>query len=112
MKLHFGVVDIPYAHNPKGTSTGDVAGYLENKYHVMENFFQYKQQSIAGSLEQAAQHALENLVIGGPVSSQPFAEGTSQIETQFKQFITSGEIERIGYPGVPTQAALDRRSSR
>jgi len=37
MKLHLGVHDHPYV-GKSGVTTGDVAEWLEGKYHVMEVF--------------------------------------------------------------------------
>jgi hypothetical protein len=119
--LHFGVIDLPYSFKapliargkkrgkrPSGAqTTGDVAGYLENKYHVMEHFFQLHQQEIAYDLEKSLSGALDNLLMGAPPNSNPFASATDAIENRFKKFLDSREIERQGYPGIPTQAALD-----
>lgn len=120
MILHFGVAEIPYAHQgSKGgkvssgeQTTGFVAEILEGKYHVMEQFFQNNQEKIAGALENGAAGALETLIAGGPVQSNPFAEATSSIEHSFKDWLARGEIERLGYPGLPTQAAIKGRSLR
>ena len=52
--------------------------------------------------------ALDMLDSDAPAESiNPFATASADIEASFKQFLDSQEIERIGYPGVPTQAALD-----
>jgi hypothetical protein len=118
--LHFGVIDLPYSFRapiiargkkrgkrPSGAqTTGDVAGYLENKYHIMEHFYQVRQKQIVGDLEKSLQGALENLLLGAPVTSAPFAEAASSIEDRFKKFLGNREIEKLGYPGIPTKAAL------
>lgn len=124
MILHLGVADIPYAHElapdvgkrdkvPGGTqTTGDVATWLEDKYRVMEVFFQEHGGDVAKSLEGSLAGALESLLMGAPASLDGFGEATSEIEAAFKTFLLSGEIERLGIPGVPTQAAIERRSAR
>jgi len=89
-----------------------VAGFLENKYHVMRNFFEVKKELIAKDLENGLKDSLEALLTGAPPPTNAFASGASRIEDRFKQFLSRSEIERIGYPGVPTQAALAGISSR
>lgn len=125
MKLHLGVIDIPYAKVPaeykafrskSGTpgseTTGDVAEWLENKYHVMEVFFESKHEAIAKSIEVSVHGAIENMMLGSPHIGSPLEQAASSITTEFKQFLSSREIEAIGIPGVPTQAALDGVSHR
>jgi hypothetical protein len=114
--LHLGVVEVPYAQAPNPrqrrpkagtTTTGDVATFLENKYHPMEVFFEEKAASvIAPLLEKSVAGAIENLLLGAPPSNDPFGSATSKIEDAFKQFIATREIETVGIAGVPTQAAL------
>lgn len=123
MILHLGVVDMPYAYEQQqlgkngqvlkrkkkkllSTTTGDVAEFLEAKYHVMEIFFEENQQEIASALEEGMAGAIESLVMGAPATLDPFGAGTSAIETRFKNFLLTGQIEKVGYPGIPTQAAL------
>lgn len=113
--LHLGVLDIPYAQAPKGKrsrrpgteTTGDVAEWLENKYHVMEIFFEQKAESlIVPELEKSITGAIVNLFAGAPPTADPFGGATAKIEDAFKQFLSTKEMEKLGYPGVPTQAAL------
>lgn len=117
--LHLGVIDIPYANAPKknrrrsgspGTqTTGDVAGWLEDRYHVMEVFFEEKKDLIAEDLEGSLQGALESVLMGaGNIGNlDPVGTAMTDIEDRFKTFLSSQEIEKIGIAGVPTQAALD-----
>ena len=116
--LHFGVNDLPYSQAPKrfrgkgkvasGTqTTGDVAGWLEDRYHVMEIFGELHIGDIAKSLESSVAGALESLMAGGPSTLNAFGSATSEIEDQFKQFLSNKEMDALGYPGVPTQAALE-----
>jgi len=53
-------------------------------------------ESMAGSLE---------TLMMGQVPRDPMLGAMSAIEKLFKNFILSGEMEKLGYPGVPTQAA-------
>jgi hypothetical protein len=111
--LHLGVVDQPYVQRGSGrgkrkastVSTGDVAEWLENRYHILENFVQMHEADIAADLEASMSGALENLLLGGPIGDF-LGSATSKIEDRMKQFLSLSEMETIGYPGVPTQAAL------
>jgi len=127
--LHLGVIDIPYVKPPiqkkvakakrgksnkpvkqstgSGTqSTGDVAGWLEKKYGVMQTFVDMQMPAIAAELENALAGALENMMMGAPPTGNPFASAESNITQMFKTFLAEGEIEHAGIPGVPTAAAL------
>lgn len=106
MTLHLGVVDVPYA-DKSGTSTGDVAGYLETKYHVMEHFYELNDEKIAAKLADSLAGQLENLLAGAPTEGvQPYAEAESAIDAEFRQFLALDVLASYGYPGIPTKAAL------
>jgi hypothetical protein len=127
--LHLGVVDIPYvqyepqraqAKRAKGSkkapkqktaagtqTTGDVAEWLENKYHVMEVFFQLHEKDIAETFENALAGALENIALGAPNTVDALASATSNVEDLFKKFLSLKEMDALGVAGVPTQASLD-----
>lgn len=114
--LHLGVDDLPYTY-PKGgknraVSTGDVAGWLEEKYHVIEIFAQEHQQDMADDLAHGMAGALESAMMGAPLSMDAYAAGTSRIEERMKDFISHGEMDKLGYPGVPTKAARDRAAGK
>ena len=115
MLLHLGVLDVPYNQVPSkrqrkaraGTvTTGDVAGWLENRYHIMEIYFEQHKEDVAKSLENSIAGALESFLMGAPVTLDALGPATSEIEDGFKQFLAQGEMEKIGFPGVPTAAAL------
>jgi hypothetical protein len=82
-----------------------VAEYLEESYHVMEHFFELHKEEIGKALADDMAATLETIVMGGSTKFE-LGEATSQIEDLFKKMISDGELERLGYPGVPTQAAL------
>lgn len=122
--LHLGVVDVPHGAPSRGVratlgrgksklkgtttlTTGDLADILEARYHPMEIFFQVKQKRIAKELESGLAGALESMLTGGPATLDPFGSATSAIQNMFQDFLTNRELERLGYPGVPTRAALD-----
>ena len=136
MILHLGVYDIPYVDDSKpkpkkarkgkhrigphpahaakykGITTGEVAQILEDKYHVMEVFYHQHEQDVASDLEKSLSGTLESLLLGAPSTIDPFGTATSEIEDRFKQFLSTKEMETLGYPGVPTLAALEGVSHR
>ena len=118
--LHLGVIDVPYVQAPPkpgrgrrrkvtaGTvTTGDVATWLENKYHVMEIYVEtHLDDQIVPAIEDSLQGALENVLMGAPLTVDPFGAAAAAVEDGFKKFLSASEIETLGYPGIPTQAAL------
>lgn len=112
LTLHLGVSELPYPDDRDGTTTGDVAEFLERKYHVMEVFYNEHEQDVADALAEGMKDVLEAVIMGASPPADPFLAGTSEIEHLFQRFIESGEMETLGYPGVPTQAALEGRSLR
>ena len=125
--LVFGVIDVPYENegakpkkaprrgkgskNPAPTTTVDVATILEDKYGVMQAFYDSRKDDITQHMISSAEGALETLFMGGPVDN-PFAEAGQGIQADFRNFLMTAEIETMGIPGVPTKAAQDRRSLR
>lgn len=132
--LHLGVVDLLYVEGetkpkqrarvkknrkaPKperehnNATTGDVAEILEDKYHVMEIFWQLHGQEGADALTEGLVGQMENVLSGAPLTGDPFGEAESTIDHLFKKFLSEGEMDKLGYPGVPTQAALKGVSHR
>lgn len=114
--LHLGVADVPYSDAPQpdkssktatpNETTGDVAERLEDKYHIMQIFYEQHKADIAKALEGSLAGALENLLMGGPSNVAAFGAATSQIETLFKKFLTDKEMDSLGFPGIPTKASL------
>ncbi|KWN80866.1 hypothetical protein WM24_23825 [Burkholderia ubonensis] len=80
---------------------------MEDKYHILQTFADAKMSKIAKSLENAMAGELENLMMGGKSGANPFRSGESAITSMMKDFVASQEVERMGIPGVPTQAAKD-----
>lgn len=130
MKLHFGVIEQPYqdpniartyhaamkkalgeGYGPVET-TGDVAELLEAKYHPMEHFFQIHGQHVADAMADAMAGSLESVLMGAPKTHDPFGTAMSRTEERFKAMLSNKELETLGYPGVPTKAALQGRSKR
>lgn len=121
MKLHLGVADVPYSSAPRAPgskavtgseTTGDVAGWLETKYEVMGTFWDQHGVDAGEKLVESLQGAVESLMMGAPPTQDPYGTGTQEIEDMFRRFLSEAEMEKLGVQGVPTQAALDRRSAR
>jgi hypothetical protein len=110
--LHLGVVDVPYAHSRRGVSTGDVATWLENRYHVFEHYWNLHQHDIAKHIETSLAGTITSLLAGAPPSIDPFGSAVSHIEDGFKQMLSTKELDRLGYPGIPTLAAQEGVSHR
>lgn len=131
--LHLGVIEQPYtsydggrraarpSRRKKGeappakakrtVTTAQVARWLEDRYHVMEVFYEVD-GGVQAALEASVQDAMENVLMGAPVAANPFLEATSEIQKRFKQFISNRTMETLGIPGVPTRAALMGANSR
>jgi hypothetical protein len=128
IKIHLGVIDIPYQkissnkvpQAKKGKlnkpikvatgeqSTGDVAQWLEKKYDVMQGFVDLHIKDIAQMMTDSVQGSIESLMQGGSPRSNPFGSATAKIEKMFKfQYLDKEEITQTGATGVPTQAALN-----
>jgi hypothetical protein len=130
--LNFGVIDIPYVNDASKTvervrkgkrrtgsrwrrsdliggdvsTTGDVAEILEAKYHIMAIYAQESMDTvIKPAVENALAGAIETMMMGGP-KDVSYAGAASTIEASFKQFLSTGGMDKLGYPGVPTAAAL------
>lgn len=134
--LHLGVIDIPYSDKQAATvvqhweamkrgkpltksaarasvTTGDVAQFLEDRYHVMEVFYEEHQAYILAMVEMSVKAAIERLrKTNQPETIDPFGAAISEIENRFKRFLSLGYVENVGIPGVPTKAALKGVSHR
>jgi hypothetical protein len=93
------------------TTTVDVAKLLEKKYGLFTAFYEDNEQHIADALAHGMSGALEDLFAGAPLRD-PFAEINEELTAGFKQWLAQGEVESLGIHGVPTQAAMERRSGR
>lgn len=133
--LHLGVIDQAYADPPepprrqpkahKGKqrprkpaktsnglkTTGEVAQSLEKRYDVMAGFMLLHGQDVADALGESVRDALETVMMGGPVSSDPLSQATEDIGELFREFIDREELAQLE-EGIPTQAALRGVSHR
>jgi hypothetical protein len=132
MKITFGVIDIPYSADASpaktakqvqsekrnamraalgvpevNNTTAEVGQMLEDKYHIMEHFWQAKGNAIVGEMEPALQVAFEDILSGGTPQSLDtvFLQVTGNVFTMFQNFIDLKEMDSLGYTGIPTMAA-------
>ena len=89
MILHLGVVDAAYAED--GETTGEVAQYLEDKFGVMQTFFDMNSGYIADRIENSLAGSIETLVMKGSPQEDIFASGMSDVEHRFREYITMQE---------------------
>jgi hypothetical protein len=85
-------------------TTYDVAQWLETRYHIMQTFYNVNESAIAKSIEESLGGALESLMGGHTVD--PWGSATQQINSDFRDFISSKKVESVGIMNVPTFAAL------
>jgi hypothetical protein len=130
--LHLGVIEQGYRTPSLGYSgktgrpgkkrkaqiaartTGEVAEILERRYHVMEVFYEAHADEIMEKIAEGYAAATETMMMnpGAPTPVDISMVATSKLKTEFVDFLDSGEMERMGIPGVPTQAALHGVSHR
>lgn len=124
--ITFGVNDIPYSHSdntgtvkkgktkgaPRTSTTGEVAEILEEKYHIMETFWNLHDGEIIEDYSEAIVGAFEGLLQGSPVSPNALASGNAEVEARFRKFLSEREMDALGIPGVPTKASLQGVSHR
>ncbi|ECI5140561.1 hypothetical protein DT214_03015 [Salmonella enterica subsp. salamae] len=106
--FHLGVIDIPY--EDENTTTGDVAEYLEEKYQIMQTFFDRYGNDIADLMSKDLAANLENMLAGAPLPADPFEESMLQVHHLFVAFLDNEEMN--GTEGVPTARALEGISKR
>ena len=105
--LHLGVVDVGYTDGDGTTTTGEVSGYLEDRYHIMRIFAEQEDDFIRKQLVDAVAGAIESIAQGRPVAGLNTSLGTKldtrslfgasinqRIEERFRDALDSGELHR------------------
>ncbi|MFA9204831.1 MAG: hypothetical protein ACEQSH_00085 [Bacteroidia bacterium] len=87
-------------------TTGQVAEWLEARYHIMEVFYEDSRSAVHELIEESVRDKLEAVLMGAPPEGDPFLEAGSEIEKRFKQFLATDQMAKMGIPGIPTKAAL------
>lgn len=105
LKLQLGVANFPYADAKRSATTEQVAGWLEAKYHIMETFYEIHKTEIAEAMTASLTSALLGQEMGAPLVD-PMGDAMQKVELLFREFLTMREMETLGIPGVPTEAAL------
>lgn len=116
--LNLGVVDVGYTDSEGSVTTGDVAGWLEDRYHIMRTFLELNEGFIGQCLIDAASGAIESIAQGRPVpglnaelntrldARQLFGSSVNErIEERFRDFLDAGEMNRYLPPTQQSQAA-------
>jgi len=91
-------------------TTGDVAQWLEDKYHLIETFYNIYEDDFGDSILLSYDQAVEDLLLGKPNFSfdagKMYASALSKMENMFKQSLSQQKFDGL-IAGVPTQASLD-----
>lgn len=119
--LTFGVLEVAYsdAHGPANgpTTTGDVAEILEQRYHVMQTFYDLRKGRIAEFLADGMATVLQDLVSGRTRATIRTAatmgrgsamyDAAQRIEHEFRSFLDANEMQKlaIALNGAPISAA-------
>ena len=104
--LHLGVVDVAYTGDDgAGKTTGDVAGYLEDRYHIMRVFIENHEKFVGDALADAVAGAIESMMQGKPGGALDLKGATGKIEERFRDYLSSGELARMLPVSQQSQAA-------
>ena len=108
-------MDLPYSHSsdlgkskkgtPRASTTGDIAEILEDKYGIMEFFWNRYQKDIMSAMEEGLEEAFTSFLMGAPLEANAFAAGEAVTEDLFRKFlIHQGMDYEINV--VPTAASI------
>ena len=120
MKLVLGVVDVAYSDPevPGSVTTGEVADFLESKYHVMEVFYELHANDIAKDVGSAVAERIESILQGNPQESLKNLD-VGDIEQKFRQYLdldewqkTSGQAIAAAKIGVSQRKKSRKRGVR
>jgi len=90
VKLLLGVNEVTYSDAGKATTTGQVAEYLENDYHVMRTFVELNEDYVGEQLANAVAGEIESVAQGKPPSLD-FTGPMNRIEERFRDYLDRGE---------------------
>lgn len=90
-----------------GKTSGQVAQELEEKYKIVETFYELEEDFIVELIEEQAAMDIEQVMTMAEPSADSGVsfEETDKIEKRFKQNLTSKRYDGL-IPGVPTLASL------
>lgn len=102
-KLTLGELDVAYA-TPSGesgtvkatiTTTGRVAEILEERYGVMQTFFERRKEKIAEFLGDSVADAIADVLSGRQTRTSPTYGAEQRIEAEFRSFLDANEMDAI-----------------
>lgn len=114
MRLIFGVNDVAYTDpsTNRATTTGDVAGYLENDYHVMRTYLELHETEIGELLAHAMAGEIESLAQGKPAHFD-VSGPMNRIEEEFRDYLDRGEWRNTsGQVIAAAEAGVSHRKKR
>ncbi len=96
MKLHLGVNEMAYSdpEEHQATTTGQVAEILEDKYQIMEVFFDNHREEIEDLVVDRFMGELESVIHGkpkAPLSGMTFPK----IDREFRSFLDRDEWQQL-----------------
>lgn len=91
--LHLGVLDVGYTGEEGATTTGDVAEFLEARYHIMRTFLELKEDKIAAVLVDQVAGAIESIAQGRRITPN-WKPSMGKIEQAFRDFLDAGEMQK------------------
>ncbi|SDH09483.1 hypothetical protein SAMN05216466_10779 [Paraburkholderia phenazinium] len=92
--LCLGVVDVGYSDGEGTKTTGDVAGYLEDQYHIMRTFLELYEDQIGEFLADAMVGEIESMAQGRPLAVFGKDLNTSLGKVMISGASVNGKIER------------------
>lgn len=110
--LHFGVVDVGYTGEQGATTTGDVAQFLEDRYHVMRTFLELKEDQIARVLVDQVAGAIESIAQGNRLPRPDWKPSMGKIDRMFRDFLDAGELQHLLPKSQKVSEETLRTSSR
>lgn len=108
MRLELGVQEFLYADAGESETTGQVAEWLENKYHIMRSFFEIKEEQINEEIANFFAGLIESLAMGMPMQAAITRLQTGifdKIERMFRDFLDAEEMNKILPTHMHSQAA-------
>lgn len=112
MKLVLGVNDVAYSGKDGASTTGEVAEILEDRYHVMEVFYEEHKQDIADALAASLAKSLESLFTSGREVGRPTYQAEQNIEAQFRAYLDANEWSTVAPAAHHIAAAKAGKSKR
>lgn len=113
--LHLGVQDVAYSdpEAPGAVTTGEVAEFLEKKYHVMEVFYELHGKEIAEKLGQAVAERMESILQGNPMGSLDSLQ-VDVIDRMFRQYLDADEWQKVSGQKIAaaSKGVSQRKKSR